>query len=82
MFIDEHRSELGVEAICKHLPIVPSTYYRIKAVEADPEKASARSKRDLFLSNKIIEYWEQSGKRYGAVKIWHDMRADGIEVAR
>lgn len=82
MFIDEHRSGLGVEAICKHLPIVPSTYYRIKAVEADPEKASARSKRDLVLSNKIMEFWEQSGRRYGAVKIWHDMVAANIKVAR
>ena len=82
MFIDEHRIELGVEAICKALPIVPSTYYRMKAIEADPEKASARSKRDLFLSNKIVVFWEQSGKRYGAVKIWHDMVADNIKVAR
>ena len=82
MFIDEHGSELGVEAICKHLPIVPSTYYRIKAVESDPEKASVRSKRDLFLSKKIMEFWEQSGKRYGAVKIWHDMLAANIKVAR
>ena len=82
MFIDEHRIELGVEAICKALQIVPSTYYRMKAIEADPEKASARSKRDLFLSNKIVAFWEQSGKRYGAVKIWHDMVADNIKVAR
>ena len=82
MFIDEHRSELGVEAICKVLPIVPSTYYRVKAIAADPEKGSARSKRDLFLSNKIMEFWKQSGKRYGAVKIWHDMVAANIKVAR
>lgn len=82
MFIDEHRNELGIEAICKVLPIVPSTYYRVKAIEADPAKASARSKRDLFLSNKIKEFWEQSGKRYGAVKIWHDLVAANIKVAR
>ena len=82
MFIDEHRNELGIEAICKVLPIVPSTYYRVKAIEADPAKASARSKRDLFLSNKIKDFWEQSGKRYGAVKIWHDMVAANIKVAR
>lgn len=82
MFIDAHRSALGVEAICKALPIAPSTYYRIKATLADPKKASARSKHDLFLSNKIMEFWEQSGRRYGAVKIWHDMVADHIKVAR
>lgn len=30
----------------------------------------------------IKEFWEQSGKRYGAVKIWHDMVAANIKVAR
>ena len=58
------------------------TYYRVKGIAADPEETSARRKRDLFLSNKIMEFWEQSGRRYGAVKIWHDMVADNIKVAR
>jgi hypothetical protein len=26
-FIDQHRSEYGVEAICAQLPIAPATYY-------------------------------------------------------
>ena len=26
-FVDDHRGELGVEVICRHLPIAPSTYY-------------------------------------------------------
>ena len=79
MFIDEHREGLGVEAICKVLPIVPSTYYRWISIKADPEKGS---KRDLILSDKIMDFWKKSGKRYGAVKIWHDLVADGIKVAR
>ena len=82
MFINEHREELGVEVICKILPIVPSTYYRWKSIEADPEKASKRHQHDLFLSNKIMGFWKKSGKRYGAVKIWHDLVSDGIKVVR
>ena len=49
MFIDEHRDVLGVEAIYQVLPIVPSTCYRWKSFEADPDKASRRRKRDIFL---------------------------------
>ena len=30
-FIDEHRSVLGVEPICRLLPIAPSTYYEVVA---------------------------------------------------
>ena len=82
MFIDEHREGLGVEAICKVLPIAPSTYYRCKAIEADPEKASKRKQCDVFFSGRIDHYWEKSRRRYGAVKIWHDLLGEGIMVAR
>jgi putative transposase len=30
-FIDEHRSEIGVESICPQLPIAPITYDELKA---------------------------------------------------
>ena len=82
MFIDDHREHLGVEAICKVLPIAPSTYYHYKSVEADPAKASDRAKRDAFIMTRIDHFWEKSGKRYGAVKIWHDLLDDGLVVAR
>jgi Transposase and inactivated derivatives len=82
MFIDDHREHLGVEAICKVLPIGPSTYYHHKSIELDPEKASARAKRDTFLMTRINIYWEKSRKRYGAVKIWHDLLDEGTVVAR
>ena len=82
MFIDDHREPLGVEAICKVLPIAPSTYYQHKSIERDPEKASARAKRDTFLMTRINIYWERSRKRYGAVKIWHDLLDEGTAVAR
>jgi hypothetical protein len=36
-FIDQHRSEYGVEPICAQLPIAPATYYEHKAREAEPE---------------------------------------------
>lgn len=54
MFID-HRNNLGVEAICKVLPIAPSTYYHHKSIERDPMKASDRAKRDAFIMTRITE---------------------------
>jgi len=82
MFIDDHREHLGVEVICKVLPIAPSTYYHHKSIELNPEKASARAKRDAFLMARITHFWEKSRKRYGAVKIWHDLLDEGTVVAR
>ena len=82
MFIDDHREYLGVEAISKVLPIAPSTYYHYKPIEADPAKASDRAKRDAFIMTRIDHFWVKSGKRYGAVKIWHDLLDDGFVVAR
>jgi putative transposase len=34
-FIDEHRSVLGDEPICRLLPIAPSTYYEVIAKRMD-----------------------------------------------
>ncbi|MBI6630992.1 hypothetical protein JAO82_14015 [Pontibaca sp. S1109L] len=75
MFIDDHRGEHGVEAICKVLPIAPSTYHHHQAVLREPSRASLRAQRDADLSLKIASCWAASGKRYGAVKVWYDLVA-------
>ena len=36
-FIDDHKPQYGVEPICRVLPIAPSTYYRAKELEENPE---------------------------------------------
>jgi transposase InsO family protein len=82
MFIDDHRREYGVEAICRVLPIAPSTYHHHQAVKRDPSKASLRAQRDGTLGQKVKRCWEASGKRYGAVKVWYDRVAEGEDVAR
>ncbi len=48
-FVDEHRKEHGVEPICEQLPIAPSTYYEHKHREREPDRCSARSRRDAEL---------------------------------
>jgi putative transposase len=39
-FIDAHRSALGVEPICRLLPIAPSTYYEVIAKRTDVDRLS------------------------------------------
>jgi putative transposase len=81
-FIDDHRSEYGVEPICKVLPIAPSTYRRHKAIESDPRRASARAQRDAWLRVQIQRVWEQNFQVYGAEKVWKQLDREGFEVAR
>ena len=38
-FEDEHRDEFGVELICRHLQVAPSTYYAAKHRQAAPSVA-------------------------------------------
>lgn len=45
-FVEENRQEYGVEPICAMLPIAPATYYEHRARRRDPDKRSARAKRD------------------------------------
>ena len=59
-FIDDHRVVHGVSAICRVLPIAPSTYYAYPAVWADPSKTSARQQRDAALRPKIKKVWNDN----------------------
>lgn len=81
-FIDDHRSEYGVEPICRVLPIAPSTYYTHKAIEADPERASARARRDAALRPEIRRVWRENFSVYGVRKVWRQLRREGTAVAR
>ncbi len=81
-FIEEHRVIHGVEPICRVLPIAPSTFYARTAVARDPDLASDRVKQDIIDREKIKEAFDGSGKRYGARKIWHELRRTGHDIAR
>ncbi|WP_420836116.1 IS3 family transposase [Celeribacter indicus] len=81
-FIDDYRGELGVEPICKHLPIAPSTYYDHLAKRADPDLRSDRFKRDDELRPEIERVFDENYKVYGVRKVWRQMRREGFDVAR
>ena len=81
-FIDDNRHLYGIEPICRVLPIAPSTYHRAKDLEYCPEKRLLRSQRDDFYISEIRRIWQYSKCRYGARKVWQQMKADSIHVAR
>jgi transposase InsO family protein len=81
-FIDDHRATYGVEPICEVLPIAPATYYEHKACVREPEKRSARSKRDDSLRVEIRRVFEENFSVYGAEKVWRQLQREGMDVAR
>ncbi len=81
-FIDEHRSQYGVEAIRRQLPIAPSTYYHHKARQDDPSKVPQRHWRDQLLKPEIQRVWDENLQVYGVRKVWRQLNREGIPVAR
>ena len=81
-FIEEHRNDLGVEPICKALPIAQSTFYAHQAIIRNPDLASDRAKRDADLSPEIKRVWEENNEVYGIRKVWHQMQREKFTIAR
>jgi len=81
-FIDSHREAHGIEPICKELPIAPSTYHEHVARREDPERQSARVKRDAELLPKLRCVWAENFRVYGARKVWLQLGREGTQVAR
>jgi putative transposase len=87
-FIEEHRHDridgrqFGVEPICRVLsehgcPIAPSTYYAAKT-----RPTCDRVIRDAELLAQIRRVHADNYGVYGARKVWHQLRREGIQVAR
>ena len=81
-FIDDYRQYLGVEPICKVLPIAPSTYRLHVAKRVDPSRLSLRAKRDLALKPEIERVFADNFGVYGVRKVWRQLQREGFDVAR
>jgi putative transposase len=71
-----------VEPICAALKFPSSTYYAAKRRAVKPPD---RRLRDEELKEQIMKVWDQPGpgnRVYGARKIWRELNAAGIAVAR
>ena len=76
-FIEVHRARFGVEPICRVLQIAPSTYYAARA-----RPPSRRQTRDEALKAKLTEAHTEHFGAYGSRKLWHQLRREGVPVAR
>lgn len=81
-YIDDHKGRFGVEPICRHLQIAPSTYYEQKARKDDPRRLPARARRDLELRTHIHRVWHENYCAYGVRKTWKQLNRERIHVAR
>jgi putative transposase len=76
-YIDTHRSEFGVEPICRVLQVAPSTYYAAKS-----RLPSARAIRDGLMMPILLALWIANFKVYGAHKLWKAARRGGHDIGR
>lgn len=81
-FIDEHRSRLGVEPICRLLPIAPSTYYEGVAKRTDVDRLSARARNDIAMKIEIRRVFNENFQVYGVRKVWRQLQREGFDIAR
>jgi putative transposase len=78
-FIDDNREEFGVEFICKHMQVAPSTYYAAKKRQTQP---CARVVRDAVMMQILLALWIANRKVYGAHKLWKAAQRAGHDVGR
>jgi putative transposase len=76
-YVDANKDRFGVEPICTHLPIAPSTYY-----DARSRPPSARKLRDEQLKSEIARVHADNFGVYGARKVWRQLNRAGVVVAR
>lgn len=76
-FVEQHKDAYGVEPICAHLPIAPSTFYAAKS-----RPLSARARSDAELLPQVLRVWKENFEVYGAEKLWRQLRREGFEVGR
>jgi putative transposase len=71
-FIEENKSRFGVEPICAHLPIAPSTYYAARS-----RPPSARALADEETKRQILEVHRENYGVYGIEKLWKALSRKG-----
>ena len=81
-FIDEHRSVLGVEPICRLLPIAPSTDYDAVAKRTDVDRLSVRARRDMAMKIEIRRVFHENFRVYRVRKVWRQLKREGFDIAR
>ena len=76
-YIEQHRDPgSSLERTCKVLGVSRSGYHKWHSQMVDKQ---AQEQRDCLL---IKQVWEASGKTYGSPRIYHELRAQGINISK
>ena len=82
-FIDKHREQFGVEAICRTLSATERGFITSRGYRAAKNRAmSARKLRDSILIPEIVRIHRENYSVYGVRKMWHAMRHAGWTIGR
>ncbi|MCT1777149.1 IS3 family transposase [Brachybacterium sp. p3-SID957] len=82
-FIDMHRDQFGVEAICRILGATERGFITSRRYRASKNRnASARSVRDEILIEEVQRIHQENYSVYGVRKTWHAMQHAGWDVGR
>lgn len=80
--IDANAKELGIEPICRELAIAPSSYQRARVPPCRSRQTLGACFACDEIGQEISRVHEASFGLYGTRKAWHQMRREGIEVAK
>jgi putative transposase len=64
------------------MQMAPSGYRHHAAQQRNPELRCGRAKQDEALLPLIHQVWQSNMQVYGADKVWHQLRREGVAVAR
>ena len=82
-FIDEHRDQFGVEAICRVLNTTECGFITSRGYRAAKTRpASARALRDVLLLEELKRIHAENYSVYGVRKMHHALRRAGWELGR
>ena len=82
-FIDEHKDQFGVEAICRTLGATQCGFITSRGYRAAKTRpTSERSLRDTVLTEELRRIHAENYGVYGYRKMWHAMRRAGWDVGR
>ena len=70
------------QPICEVIEIAPATYYERKRQEREPQRRSARPRRDEALRPEIQQVFDDNYQVYGGRKVWKQLKREGLTVAK
>ncbi|MCE5190908.1 MAG: IS3 family transposase [Actinomycetia bacterium] len=76
-FVDENRARFGVEPICREIEVSASAYRAHRSA-----LPSTRAVRHGYLLCEIRRVHAESNGVYGQLKVWDEIRDQGVDVAR